>query len=298
MSKRTAGRLSLLFVSLLGLMSLYSATAFAAGAPTEVQASASGWGLNHVNGGAHANPNGAETTVTVEYRQAGAGSFQSAGSGSIGSGTTKKGISRLINGLKPYGYYELRAKASNEFGTVYSSVVIMESSYWQIEKVSETHVASFTSTGTAKFEWKWGGYNIKVSCNETGSGTLGGEWGTGTGYTVNLSNCRTYQNEKEICKANDAFFSVDQTFTSKSGTVGLVFPEGGCTFGEVSMQAPDPFLVEMTNFNKAKQLSQPMTLTNNLKWGSITVSATISTTWSLSGEDKGKLFGAYAGETY
>jgi hypothetical protein len=295
MSRFSFGRLGLLLVALLGLTALFSSTAFGAGKPTEVTAGAkyATITLNSFEQRAAANPNGAETTVTLEYREAGAATYQVAGTQNLGSGTSQLATYKLLKGVKPDGEYELRTKAVNSFGTVYSSVYLYESSYWYVTGTTGSHHSPFKSSGTANFEWTMGSTAIKISCNESGSGQLGGAWGTGNTYTPNLSKCVLYENGKEICKPNNSFFTVDQAFISTTGTIGMVFPEG-CFYGEMTMNAKEAFTVEMPSFNK-KALTQAMTLTNRLAWGSYPINLTISTTWSLTGEDSGKEFAAYQG---
>ena len=295
MSRSRYGRLGLCLVSLLGLMSLMSATAFAAGAPTEVnQTAASSWGLNHVELSGGANPNGASTTITLEYRQAGTSEFKTLVSGSIGSGSKQLNINGLLTGLKPYGQYETRVKASNEFGTVYGTVRTHETPYWEISKTSLSHVAGVKSSGTATFEWNVGLYDMKISCQESGGGWIGGEWGTGSKWSTSLTNCNFYQSGKLMCKPKGTLF-VDETFTANGNEVHFSFPEG-CFYEEVFFQAPDPFYVTMPNFDNGYLLTQQLVLTNTLKWAYNPVKATITTNWSLTGADAGKTFGAFRAE--
>ena len=297
MSRLGLGRLSLILVSLFGLMALFSASAIAAGKPTQVSANIKNpgsWGINHVEGAAYANPNGASTTVTLEYREHGTSTFKSAGSENIGSGTTQINFQRLISGLKPLAEYDLRTTATNSFGTTTSSIGVVETPRWIVHGMTkEDHVASFASTGTATFDLQMGSVKAHIACNETGSGTFGGYGGTGTGYKANLSNCTLYENEEEMCKPKVApSLSLDQTFTSTSNLINFQFPSG-CFYEEFTLAASEPFFVTMPNFNKTNVVAEPLTLTNKLKFGGNTVTATISTTWSLTGEDAGKLFGAW-----
>jgi hypothetical protein len=296
-SKVNIGRFGLCLVSLIGLMSMFSVSAFGAGKPTEVSSGISGpsLGLNHAEMVGWANPNGADTTVTLEYREHGASEFKVAGSGSIGSGTKTLGIKILLNGLKPYAQYDLRTKASNEFGTVYGSIPIFETPYWEISNTSLSHVAGVSSSGSANFEWKIGINELKISCGLNGSGWIGGEWGNETGWSANLTSCKFYENGKLRCQPYEAHFTVDQTFATAGGYLNFVFPEG-CFYSEVKFQAPNPFFVTMSGFNKALQVTQPMVLTNNLSWAGNTVNATISTNWSLTGADSGKAFGVWRAE--
>lgn len=299
MSKSKFGRLGLCLVSLLGLMSLMSAPALGAGQPTQVSSSMSGsaWGINHGEMFGWANPNGAETTLTLEYREQGAGEFQVAGSGSIGSGTKQLGIKRPLYGLKPYAIYELRTKATNAFGTVYGSIFSINTPYWEISKTSLSHVASINSQGTATFEWTHGGgTKYKLSCQEYGSGSIGGEWGTGTGWSPTLGGCSFYRGETLACKPEGTSFKVDQAFTMTSEAIKFMFPEACAYYSEVVFKAANPFFVTMSGFNKGLQSSQSLVLTNQLKFAGWNVDATISTNWSVTGADNGKAFGAWPGE--
>jgi hypothetical protein len=62
----------------------------------------------------------------------------------------------------------------------------------------------------------------------------------------------------------------------------------------MSMTESEPFLVSMPKFNVLPlQTSQELTATTKLTWlNYYTVTATLSSTWSLTGEHLGQKFGA------
>jgi hypothetical protein len=286
MSKSSLGRLGLFLVSLLGLMSLFSASAFAAEAPTSIVYEATE-GITHVEIVGITNPNGASTTVNLEYRDASAGGeYVTLLSKSIGSGTTPVTVRGMLNGLKPQNYYQLRVGATNSFGTTYSAVEDYEAR-WKVEGKPQGYTTEATSSGTWKLEYKPGGIPVKLECNENGFGTIGHEKGAGDTHQMNLSGCVYYQNGKVICKPASFTFNLDASFKAENLSKTICPGEEAKT----AFSFPAAFLVDMPFF-EFNELTQPLTMTASAKLNSNSVTVTVTSNWKLTGADAGLKFGA------
>lgn len=291
------GRLGLCLVSLLGLMSLMSASAFGAGAPTEMYWAPGATKFTSTNSAelsGVANPNGANTTLTIEYREPGAAEFKVAGSGNIGSGTKLEFAYAPVIGVKPNMGYETRAKATNQYGTAYSPIGIWTSPVWRVKGFELTHVADVKATGTATFEWPLAGQKYKLSCEVNGNGSIGGKWGTGTGIAAELSGCGFYRNSVLQCKPSPGNqLELDQAFVASKIPALWFSLAKGCYYSEtVEFVAQTPFSATMSKLFKY-ELNQSLVMTNQLLVAGSPVTATISTNWSLAGMDIGKSFGVF-----
>jgi hypothetical protein len=288
MSRTSLGRLGLMFVSLLGLMSLFSGSAFAAGKPTSLSVSGSSYGITHFQEQGAANPNGAATTAKLEFREAGATEWQTLLTKEIGSGTTVVSTGGvMINGLKPSTYYQIRMSATNSFGTVYSFTSYVGT--WWRNMASGSPPSSFGSYGTFKLEYTSFGTSVKYECNESGSGMIGYELGVGNSYHLNTSGCVLYVNGVAKCNQKSGFsFNFDPSFKDET-YAHYIIPCTETEGMEVMYTLSEPLFVSMPY--EVYNVTQPLTMTAKAKFGGANATVTVTSNWSLTGgETAGKKF--------
>jgi hypothetical protein len=284
MSRTSLGRLGLMFVSLLGLMSLFSGSAFAAGKPTSVNLNWASPGITHIEVKGTANPNGAATTVQLEYQNAGV--YQTFLTKEIGSGTSSVNVNGMLNGLAPQTDYYLRVSATNKYGTVYS---FTEHFAPRWEAIGAKTAGSFASSGTAKFEYTAGaGTKVKIECNESGTGTIGSAGAVGDGYHGSFSGCVLYQDGAKVCNAPSTTVNLNGAFVNEASQIAFPFPEG-CFYSTFAITTSEPFFINMPL--GVYQVTQPITLTEKGTWGGNVVTTTITSNWHLTGANSGLKFG-------
>jgi hypothetical protein len=203
MSRTSLGRLGLMFVSLLGLMALFSASALAAGKPVVTASAATNKSLNTATSNGTVNPNGASTTYKFEYGKT-ALYGKSTTVTSAGSGSTPVAVNAIITGLEPLTTYHYRVSATNSFGTTVSEDVIFEMLLsWKIEgKVPSAYAnkgqyATVNPTWTLAVEGTTGGGTaVKITC----APDYFGSWATGhlgSDYHFSFTGCKTFLNGVE-----------------------------------------------------------------------------------------------------
>jgi hypothetical protein len=288
MNIRRSLRAALLLASVVtALFAVSVSGASAAGAPTLVRVGPSQLGISYFEFHGVANPNGSATTVSLEYRKHGSGAeFKTIYSENIGSGTsTVNTATRLLDGLTHDIYYDIRVSATNAFGTTRGEELY--ESNWTIAGQPKTHVASYATSGTFALEYKASGIPTKVECNESSYGTLNNFEGKGDSFHLGLSNCATYQSGKKVCSPTAPWGVVlDGTFTSEMSTLNW----NVCPNEEVMyhLTFSEPFKVQMSELSLVEQ---PVTMTANVQYtGATNAKITITSNWSLTGEDKGLKF--------
>lgn len=278
---------ALLLVSILGMLCLYSASASAAGVPTQVEASWRKSGIAHFEFVGKANPNGAATTLNLEYRKKGtAEAFTTVLSKSIGSGTTQQTVSTVVGGLKPMVWYETRVTATNSFGS--KTATDFWETRWRVAGVpAGTAVPYSTSGGNFRLEYTASGsVKTKVECNEASTGTLNSTEGASDQFKLGLSSCVTYENGVEVCKPTAPWgITLNGTFTSELSYINWNVCPNSETVMPLSFTSP--FIVTMAELQKVEQ---PVTMTANASYGFWPATITINSTWRLAGEYSGKKF--------
>lgn len=287
---RSLIRATTLSLCALVLLAVTASSAFAAGKPTEVRREFAKYGINHVEMKAIANPNGAATTLSIEYKRSSEKSFKLVLSKEIGSGSTAVTIGNVVSGLVPGAHYEIKVLAVNSFGTVTVTEEWFES-VWRVNKTN-TVPAEFAHSGQAMFEMKIGGSPLAIKCSESGYGVLGHKGAVGDSYNVTLSNCRYYQNGEEICKPTPHGFSLNGAFVNEAGYIYFDFPEGCFPERQPVFHLSEAFFVEAP-FN-IFTVKQPLTMTSKATWGGNVVNITISSEAELTSEHVGQVFGVSA----
>jgi hypothetical protein len=295
MSRSKLFRAGLLFISMLGLMAIATGTAFAAGAPKELYGSyveESGLNsINHVDVEGTANPNGAETTVYLEYRKDSAAEYTTWKSAKIGSGTSRVQVTGLLGNLSPDTLYDLRTRATNSFGTTYSRPEPYIAKWTGHFVTVGSGTAEVRSSGITTLEYSLGVNSVKVECNESGHGTIGNVGGVGDSFHPSMSGCVTYVNhEKAKCVPKPFSLSLNQVFESESKSMtmpGCPAEEGG---GEHVLSFVEPFFFNLPA--ERYKATQPVTMTTTaIRDGGTPVHVTFTSSWSLAGPNEGLLFG-------
>jgi hypothetical protein len=292
MSRTSLGRLGLMFVSLLGLMAVFSGPALAAGKPISTVSAATNKTLTTAQLNGTVNPNGAATTYKFEYGKT-ALYGKSTTVTSAGSGSTAVPVSALLSGIEPLFTYHYRISATNSFGTTVSEDKTFEMLLqWKAEgkPTSSYAVPHYTVTGpTANWTLvgegtSGGGTAVKITCTPDASGT---DWAFGTfesNYHFPYTGCKTFLNGKESKPCTDA------SYTALDLNAVLVPTKGGsihlgeeCSIGE-SFSIANGFTLSGGS-PEAKE--QAITLTQ--KSGYLTFS--IVGTWAATGELTNMKFG-------
>jgi hypothetical protein len=293
MSRTSLGRLGLMFVSLLGLMALFSASAFAAGKPIVTASAVSNKTLNTATANGTVNPNGAATTYKIEYgKTALYGSSTTVTS--AGNGTSAVAVSAIMPGLEPMTTYHYRISATNSFGTTVSEDVLFEMLLqWKIEgsPISGTvKFQTFSSTPvTLLAEGTIGGVAVKITCeNDFHSDKGRGTGVLGVSYHQPFINCKTFLNGKESnpCKPQSTFnFDLNGVSVPLASTV-FEFGEE-CSIGEQISLAGGGF--ELNAMPEAKFPS--VTMTEHLPYFGMTVTVTAPEMYLVDALSVNKKFG-------
>ena len=280
---RRASRLLIALVASLAIASMLAATASAAGKPLVKAGAPSSWTLNELkSANASINPNGAATTYEFEY-----GTTMSFGSttggGSLPAGSEAVGVSTPLRALNPNSVYYYRAKATNQYGTTFGPTQSSGTGAWFS---SGKFPATYSSSGTFKVELKTLG--VSVTCNETGSGTIGSVGGLSDEYTLNLSGCALAS--QPSCKVTAPYpIKLNANFTSKEGILVVIdFDEATCSAFDMSISAAGAFTMPAAPGGLV--LEFPSSLTGSSQWGLHKVDLTSTSKWVLTGANAGKTF--------
>jgi hypothetical protein len=288
MSRTSLGRLGLICVSLLGLMALFSASAFAAGKPVVTASAVTNKTLTTATSNGTVNPNGAATTYKFEYGKT-ALYGKSTTVTSAGSGTTPVAVNAILAGLEPLTTYHYRVSATNSFGTTVSEDVQFEMLLqWKVEgkPVSEIGNVPYNSwyfdwtlvgEGTSK-----GGTAVKITCAPDSS-----DWAYGSLESYShfpYKGCKTFLNgvESKSCAAS--------AYTTLDLNAFLVPTKGGsielgelCAIGE-SFSLSNGWVLSGASSEASKQV---ITLSQQSQY----LTFTIKGTWELGAQYVGLNFG-------
>jgi len=291
-SKYGFGRLGLLLVSLLGLFSLFSGSAFASGPPIVTVNPVSNLRLNTATGNGTVDKNGtASATVKIEY-----GKTKFYGKSITLPNVTATGavaVSEIITGLEPLNTYHYRISATNSFGTTVSEDAQFEQLLqWKvagkpITELSESVLWS-DNTGSWAFtgEGTLGGVAVKISCEANYKGAESNAHGKlGISYSFPLKGCKFFSKgvEQKACtptglstvEANGLL----QTTSATSVSLGF----GECPFGE-TLPLPAGYGIEPTS----EAVTQNVTLLGHAGQLNFSIS---NPDWSVGGAYKGLAFG-------
>lgn len=199
MSKSKFGRLGLCLVSLLGLMSLFSASAFAAGPPIVTAGAASELTLNTATANGTVDKNGAASaSVKIEY-----GKTKLYGQSVALSNVTASGavaVSEILTGLTPLTTYHYRISATNSYGTTVSEDVAFEMLLqWKVDGKPLSAFSKPVKYYASNIAWgltgegNFGSKAIKVTCDP--SYTENGNYAEGylgVSYHFPYQNCKLF----------------------------------------------------------------------------------------------------------
>jgi hypothetical protein len=301
MFKSSLGRLGLFLVSLLGLMSLFSASAFAEGAPV-VTAGAPEKSLNTALLQGTINPNGAETTYKIEYGQSKLYG-KSTSTRNVGKGSAPVPGSYLLYGLEPGTTWHYRISATNKFGTIVSEDVQFEMLLeWKVggkylweapfiseypEGVSYGNEARYPTTFVAEatlYESP-----TKIICEEAAP-YHGSHLGVNYNFEFKTSSCKTFVEGTEqpscnpstnlVIELNAVMVPAANTRINLSSKcpVGTYLPLGGSGFMVGALPEAKGVSVTLTEI-------APISVTNTMK---VTIS---HPEWILTGPWGGLKFG-------
>jgi hypothetical protein len=287
-------RLGLLAVAMLGLLSLFSASALAAGSPIVTGTPASNRVLNGATLNGTVNPNGASTTYKFEWGATTAYGNSTA-KVSAGSGSSASPVSALLRTIEPGKTYHYRVSATNSFGTTVSADTEFETLQWRVEgkPVSEYPIMRYSSV---KADWTMigegttkGGTAVKVTCANTTFGEYPvGDFVAGS-YPFLFTGCKVVLNgvESKKCSTSAASYTELRLNASLVATTGKVIPLGEtCAIGE-EIVFGNGFEVSLGSSSElARQAVTVTGVATNLP-----LTFTIHTTWGLVGIEEGRIFG-------
>jgi len=282
MNMSISRRLGLSLLAAFCLAAVFSSSAMAAGKPTEVK---SGFNfaitkVNKIGMSGWANPNGASTTVTFEYKKPTESTYKVLATQAIGSGTTQ--VKVTANGVAPPGTeYDIRISATNSFGTTTGSSGFFYSD-WDI--VLGTKPFTIGSEGTWTLAWKQVGTEYKIQCDENSSGTLGNAEALGDSFHVSTSGCGYYANNVKQCSLSPISYTLNNVFETAPLYVTLC----GAEF-ESKITLPGAMEVGMPL--ESYTVSKAVTLTDNGSFNGSAATLTQNSTWFATGANVGKKFG-------
>jgi hypothetical protein len=281
MNLRRNIRVSIALVAVLAAAALSAGSASAAGVPQIAFSSAGTYTLNEYTATPEINPNGAETTVKLEYGPKSVTEFSTKPI-SIGSGTSYVKVSAPIRGLHPHSEFVYRINATNSYGTKQTEAFGRETGYFASTKVKWP--ATYSASGNLKIFIS--GFNATISCTETGEGKLY-SWLAEPldSYTIDPGTCVV--EGQPACKiANPVPITLQDTFWAGSPFLLLEMGES-CTLPSIQLNAQEAFKVDIP---KTHASTQPVTLTMNTTWGLHNVTVTNSSNWKLTGVNAGQQF--------
>jgi hypothetical protein len=278
----------------LGILALYSSAAYASGAPIITGTSASNFKLNTTTVAGTIDPNGAAVSYKVEYGKSKV--YGSTTPTITTSGTAPVSASQLVVGLEPLTTYHFRLSATNKYGTTVSEDMVGEMLLsWRVggTRVSELGSAATFRDERASFESSlqlYGtslGANVYILCNNKTTrveGTLGAEY---QGFTFGWCGLRANEVWISSCASREPVTFHFNAFLAQSEPTTIDFGSecsfGKMTFGSGGVGAsadPEertimgPWLEGVTYFGQKPWVMQ------------VSPGA-----WSLTGTNKGKVFG-------
>jgi hypothetical protein len=185
---RSFGRSALLVLSLLGLLAIFSQSALAAGPPVVTATGATNKTLHTATLNGTVNPNGASSSVTLEYGKTKLYG-QTVALGSL-NGSSALPVSKIVAGLDPITTYHYRISATNSFGTTVSEDSVFEMLLqWKVggKSLSELiygPVSYYTWAEKAKLTVKNTAFTITCDMDYPSNGVIGDH------YTFYYKNCR------------------------------------------------------------------------------------------------------------
>lgn len=289
-------RICLVVCAALGVFALGTGLAFAAGKPTSVAIA----NTHELNGytvlelTAKVNPNGANTSTTIQFREAGSGEGWTEGIVHNLSGTTIRSYSEEFQ-VKPVQNYEARVKATNLFGTTESSIATVST---RVRTTGEKELTNlpFESEGGATFAWRWSGAQYDVICNEYSWGNIGNPAGKEDIYHYSMSGCVSFKNGKETpeCPVSNFTFILGGPTLHVEGSNVISIPGGGCApGGEYWPIAPKPFRVVDNGSEAEYDNNRSVTLTaigTAFGFAENPAEITFESNWSTTGEYTGTPF--------
>jgi hypothetical protein len=272
MSLSKYGRLGLCLVSLLGLMSLFSVSAFASGPPIVTAGAASELTLNTATANGTVDKNGATSaSVKIEYGQSKLYGQSVALANVTASGAVA--VSEILAGLTPLTTYHYRISATNSYGTTVSEDVQFEMLLqW---KVDGKPLSAFSNP--VKYHGQGGSWGltgegllgskaIKVTCDP--SYVEGGAEGSlGVSYRFPYTNCKFFVNgvKNGACVPVLPTLVLNAVLQPPSGQV-IEMAEGECAVTN-SLPLPSGFRVGPLS----EALVQNTTLTGKAGWMTYTI---------------------------
>jgi hypothetical protein len=283
MNKSSLGRAGLFLTSLLCLLGVMSGSALASGPPTVGYSEYYPVTLNTAETGGWVTPNGSATTAKVEISVAG-GSYKIIKEQSLGEGTTGVFVGASLNGTFPGTYYQARITASNAFGSN-SAISPQHRERWKVSTGQVFPGASFADSGTLTFTWAPNvGSTAKISCVESGYGTLGHENAAGDSYHAVGTSCAYYYNEVKQCASPNIELNFNAALALES-TLHLQF----CPKEENEWAWAFPVALNLPNLSKTP-VERHLVLSTSTALGK-TVKMTLDTNWKLTGAFIGVGFG-------
>jgi hypothetical protein len=301
MIKSSLGRLGLLTAALLALMSLFAASALAAGAPVVTVEEANEKTLHTVTMHGTVNPNGAATSYKIEYGKTKLYG-QSTESKALGAGTSAIAITKLMAGLEPLSTYHYRISATNSFGTTVSSDSQFEMLLaWKVEGKYLSEVANPEWSPTVSFGNETAFANVfklkgvifgevpfEISCEDKFAYI---KTNLANNYDFEFKTCKFFAEGKEIagCKPKPLALHLNAVMQLPLGT--KVEFEKGCAMGSsLPLTGPQSGFT-VGALSEAEKL--PVTLTSVIPYTpSQNLTATIShPAWILTGPWVGMKFG-------
>lgn len=237
------------------------------------------------------NPNGASTTYNIEY-----GTTKSLGattpSVGIGSGTSNVHFEPVVKGLLPETRYYLRLVATNSAGTTTGAIISM---YPELpgEWVAPTRGATYSSSGT--FNINFASLGAEVICKSTGYGSIRHKGGIGDEFNIQPSSCGVYFSGKYSCSASIGTIRLNERLIATEQVWTVTTPES-CPFfgGPFKVVVAEPFTAAKTS-GEWVQISLPMAVESKATYGVYSATVTDSSTWQLTGENKGLSLGYWPG---
>jgi hypothetical protein len=284
------------------LFAVFSASALGAGKPVfpssghGIELTYAHVGPNHAEIAASVSPNGAATTLSVQYREVGATEWITAGTKEVGSGTETVQFLVTIMPIVQGHKYEAQAVATNSYGTV-TTAEKYGGTYrfnfkWIIAKSGGINTSSYIAPGTFQIEWQRSGYNLKLECNQSGAGEFGPE-AVSESLEVTLSGCTYHFGNLYECHPKGSYIIwLDNTFYTNKGFNMEFCP--GEEFVLSSVEFPNRFFVtgSATNNNdiESYEAVHPITMTTQGLVTGKSATVTSSSNWQLTGAFLGKNF--------
>ena len=237
------------------------------------------------------NPNGAATTVKVEYAETNPekGEYQIWSTQGIGSGSANVPVTAHPTGLAPRKTYQWRVTASNSSGSTVKYGTTSKSQ-WHVEGLANgtSKPVPVGISGTFALEYNSSGVPIKLECHSSGSATIHTLYGASDSYSMTMSNCHYYVYGTEACTPKKGFsLSFTGTLTSKESYVLPEFCPGEGEKTPVNFQ--HPFAAQLVSGGWENPVSG-FVVTDDVTVKGNAGTITMNQEWWLAGEYLGKKF--------